>query len=1187
MTEEEHSPKQEQEKSSGFTSFWNELKRRKVMRVAIAYLAVAWLLIQIAATVFPQIGMPDWAPAMVTWIFIIGFPIAVIIAWAFELTPDGIKTTKSAREEQGDTPVSEKQQRKRNWLAYAVGAALPTVIFGTLALIFYFQAQKDVPVVEGDKSIAVLPLDNLSPDPEIAYFADGVQEEVLTNLSKIGELLVIGRTSTLQYRDSVKTLRQIGQELDVRYLVEGSVFRAGNDVRVTVQLIDSMTEGHLWADRYDRNLDNTLGIMSEIAKDIASELHAAISPEEIQLIDRMPTKNREAYDYFLEANVTQGASRKFELYEKAVELDPNFAEAWAYMAWFKAVTWQYTKQRNDPALLDEIHYALNQAIRINPNLPHVLHAQGNVIDITQGDIETAIEYFLKALEVEPNFDPSKQALGLRLYRLPRLAEAQHYWEDALRSNPISGPNLRLVDLYVSRKNWDKARALIEKSLAFVDSAEDPRNDVEGFLTRYLARIDYYQTGDKDAYLRSIYQSPGYQESAEARSAKLLCDRDFDAALLSLADEKLGANFNQNLFGVNGAILLGGTWEIQPPLVWFERESKDQWLLETQKAKDYLTDIVENDPLVSPLNWSNLAICYSLENNLVKLEETISKVRELTLQSRWKFQRQARCEVHIAICYLVLGDNEKALEILEAASQMNPSFLLNRYIDTWFIFDRLRGNRRFEALLRGEVLGPSVEAAQVEELPHKTIAVLPFANMSEDASNEYFSDGISEELLNVLAKIPKLRVPARTSSFYFKGKNVPVKEIGEALNVEYILEGSVRKAGDQVRITAQLAKAADGYHIWSDTFTRDLKDIFALQDEIAGLIAEQLQLELGFTPKAQPVDPEAHRLVLEAIYYNNQRGMDNFDKAIELLERALKIDPNFAKAHATMALVHSRRMVYSYIDYETLASEDFTHLYSSATRALELDPASTDAMVAMSSGLRNAGKIKEGNVWSEKAFALNPNDSRTINHRAFFFLAKGELLAASKAFGKVLENDPLDFVTSWVTGNIAMDLGRFQDALRLYNRADSLSPRDWIPSKSASGLAMWMLGQKNEAIKIARSIRQSWPSDPRASSDIDAIWVLVQAGLEEEVSEYSEMLFSELPPQSFKRGFILTTLGRFEEAVPYLERIPVAYLDDLAGDYLFDTYRDDPRFHQLLETLNWTEEYKKARADIEKAKSMDL
>lgn len=484
---------------------------------------------------------------------------------------------------------------------------------------------------------------------------------------------------------------------------------------------------------------------------------------------------------------------------------------------------------------------------------------------------------------------------------------------------------------------------------------------------------------------------------------------------------------------------------------------------------------------------------------------------------------------------------------------------------------------------GSALASPFASIELSE-PGKSIAVLPFINLSEDPENEYFSDGISEELLNVIAKIPNLRVPARTSSFYFKDKETPVKEMGEALQVEYLLQGSVRKAGNRVRIAAQLVDVKADSHVWSDSFTRELKDIFVLQDEIAGLIANQLQLELDVAPRAEEVDPEAHRLVLEASYSINQRGMDNFDQAIGLLEKALEIDPNFAKAHAAMALAWVLRASYADFNFGSDVTVELSNLQESANRAMELDPDQVEAYAAMALGLNLERKVKEAGEWFEKALAINPNDSTATLWYANHLLARGELLAASQAYEKCIKINPLDWVTAWMSGQHALTLGRFEDALRHLNRADSLRSGGLIPAKAAGGLSLWMLGQKDEAIEIARSTRQSFPSDPRGNSDINAIWVLVQAGLEEEVAEYGEMLLSELPPRFFKRGFILAALGRFEEAIPYLARTPALSLRLLASSNLFDSYREDLLFNYLLETLDWKEEYAKARADIEISKA---
>lgn len=482
---------------------------------------------------------------------------------------------------------------------------------------------------------------------------------------------------------------------------------------------------------------------------------------------------------------------------------------------------------------------------------------------------------------------------------------------------------------------------------------------------------------------------------------------------------------------------------------------------------------------------------------------------------------------------------------------------------------------------GSLPSGSGASANVAE---RSVAVLPFASMSGDAENEYFSDGISEELLNVLAKVPHLRVPARTSSFFFKGKNMPVQEIGQALKVEYVLEGSVRKAGEQVRITAQLIKVNDGYHLWSDTFTRDLKDIFALQDEIAGLIAKQLQLELGVAPKSREVDPEAHRLLLEAKYYLNQRSLENFERAAVLLNQSLEIDPDFAEAHSAFAYLWVLQAVYSEFQGVNDVSSELENLRVSVERALELDPSQIDPYSAMAFGLLIEGRTEESGEWFDKAFAISPDNPTARHWHALFLMAKGEPLAGRGEMEKARRYDPMSFIIAVNCARFASLLGINMEALQNANRSISLRPGGSIASDGTKARTLWRMGRKAEAIEIARSIRQSWPNFPRITADEEAIGVLYQAGLEEEASEYLEMLLSEAPQHPLL-GTVLTIMGRFEEAIPHLERIPVIFLPQLTNSEVFGPHRDDPLFKELLETLNWTEEYEKALADIEKAKDL--
>ena len=336
--------------TSGIHRFWHELKRRKVIRVATVYMLTGWIIIQVADSTFDGFGIPDWAFRFVILMVVLGLPVALILAWALELTPDGIRATKSVVPVEHSEGEKNALSKKRNWTAYAFGALAPTLIFGSLAVFFFIQAQNsgagrgevaahDVAgeSFQATQSIAVLPLINMSSFEENAYFAGGVHEDILTNLSRIDGLDVVSRTSMLRYATSDKSLREIGQELGVDYIVEGSVRRIGNHVRVTIQLINAHNDVHLWANNYEREVVDSFATQSAIAREITDSIHLEIKPEWVGTLHGMPTASVKAYDLYIKAESiekTEGETpeavvRRREMLEEAVIEDPNFVEAWA------------------------------------------------------------------------------------------------------------------------------------------------------------------------------------------------------------------------------------------------------------------------------------------------------------------------------------------------------------------------------------------------------------------------------------------------------------------------------------------------------------------------------------------------------------------------------------------------------------------------------------------------------------------------------------------------------------------------------------------------------------------------------------------------------------------------------------------------------------------------------------------
>ena len=698
---------------SGLVTFWQELKRRKVTRVAITYAVVAWLIIQVADTTFEGFGIPLWAFRFVMLCVILGFPVAIILAWAFELTPDGIKVTKIEQKETEETEDSIAHAKKRNLFSLIFAAAVPTLIFGALAIFFYFRSEPSPPVtpdqleggishlpssglVESDKSIAVLPLENQSPDPDNAFFADGVQGDVILNLGKIKDLLVIGRTSTQQYRDTVKTLRQIGEELRVRYLVEGSVRRAGNRVRIGVQLIDSQTGGNLWGETYDRSLDDIFAIQAEVAKEIGAQLHAVLLPEEIEEIEFRPTRNQEAYDYFLRArNLEQTQVREIvPLMEKAVELDPNLYQAWAVIAYRSIIRWNATR-RLDSELYSKAQNALRELKRLAPGSPEVLTAQSYFSFSIEDNLELALQQSLEAhLTGAPVLD-----IGWRYFQLGQLDESQLFLEDMVRREPFfaSAP-LRLSQVYLLKNMWTESDALIDRNLNLY--ANHKFSDRLEWWQRRSSYAEFLRSGNLEDYLK-VYKTQSTDSNSQAEPYHSLLLRDFSKSLAWFENYEGEGGINLAHGGRVGTTLGGiNIWpvEVLKSLLYLELEENEKALTEAGKATEKLGEILSSGRNAKPNHLAALAISYAIQGETDKFEATLPKIRELTGNVNWRYRQQVECELKIAVACLVLGDRDKAIETLEAANKMDGPIFVNRELLLWFIFDQLKGDPKFDALL---------------------------------------------------------------------------------------------------------------------------------------------------------------------------------------------------------------------------------------------------------------------------------------------------------------------------------------------------------------------------------------------------------------------------------------------------------------------------------------------------------
>ena len=459
--------------------FIQELKRRNVFKVATAYIIAGWLIIQVVSSVFPIFKFPAWTAQFVVILVLIGFPIAIILAWAFEMTPEGVKRTDEVPKDQSITKTTSKK------LNYVVIVALALVVVVLSYKVFFggqtpaatnkqIEQQPTDSLSAPPKSIAVLPFVNMSQDTNNAYFASGIRDLILTKLDEIGGIKIIARTTSDQYKSRPEDLRIVGRQLGVATVLEGSVQKAGNQVLINVQLIKTKDSGHLWAHDYIRTLTNIFGVEGEVADSIARSLHTTLTPEESQTVHQIATRNPQAYDLYLKADyivkafwTTVGSisdiNKALDLCQKAIDLDSTFALAYASKAGVlaeKTLLSGYSKSRNEQAFR-----LARKALQLNPGLPEAYIAMGDVYLFGSQDYHSALQYFKQAYAKMPNNVGLLESISEAHKYIGQWNQARTELEQVTRLDPQNSVYLgRLGELYAHLRLYREAEQAYKQGL---------------------------------------------------------------------------------------------------------------------------------------------------------------------------------------------------------------------------------------------------------------------------------------------------------------------------------------------------------------------------------------------------------------------------------------------------------------------------------------------------------------------------------------------------------------------------------------------------------------------------------------------------------------------------------------------------------------------------------------------------
>jgi TolB-like protein/cytochrome c-type biogenesis protein CcmH/NrfG len=451
------------------------------------------------------------------------------------------------------------------------------------------------------------------------------------------------------------------------------------------------------------------------------------------------------------------------------------------------------------------------------------------------------------------------------------------------------------------------------------------------------------------------------------------------------------------------------------------------------------------------------------------------------------------------------------------------------------------------------------ATSLTDIPEKSIAVLPFVNMSEDKANDYFADGISEELLNLLAKVPQLKVTARVSSFSFKGKELDIPEIARRLHVAHVLEGSVRKAGDQVRISAQLIHAADGFHMWSETYDRKLDDIFKIQDEVAGKVVKELKVTLlEPQPKSRTTDPKAYVLYLQAGQLGRQKTAEAIEKSDALYHQVLEIDPRYAPAWLGLA----RNLINKANGSMVSSQEGYAGAREAAEKALAIDPdyAPANATLGYIATVENdyAGAAKH----YKRALTLDPTDLSVVNSAAFLLKSLGRLDEALALGEAIVRRDPVNTTAVNSLGYRQRWSGRYDEAISSFRTALSLTP--------GRGNVHYQLGMtlllKGDAAGALAEIEQ----EPNESDRMEGLPMAYDAlGRKAESDTALAAVIAKYEKDAYTIAYVYAFRGEADQAFAWLDKA-VAYhdpgLSDIVVENLFDKIHSDPRWLPFLRKI---------------------
>ena len=736
-------------------SVWGELKRRNVVKVAGAYAIVGWLLVEVTSTVLPTFDAPQWVVQTITFVIILGFPLALIFAWAYELTPDGLIKEKDVDRSESTT---HNTGRKLDFIIITV-LVLALVYFGfdkfvvdpsrdaelvqTTTEAITEQAAESDQAKSAEKSIAVLPFENRSNREEDQFFTDGIHDDLLTTIAKIGSMKVISRTSVMEYRDTIKKIPQIAKELGVAHILEGGIQRSGNQVRINVRLIDAATDKRLWAQTFNRELtaENLFVVQSEITRLIADALQAELSTDEQRRIDARPTDNLQAYEAYMRGRQlmatrnTAKLKRATEEFSKATEIDPMFALAWVGVADSHSLLLGRRDVR-DEDLLPIIEDAVKNALAIDNGLGEAYASLG-LMHATQGRNDEAETAYQKAIELSPSYASAYEWYSRHVGTDPlRILESVDLMQKAAILDPSSAIiSLTLGGVYRNKGLYTLAERQYRKVIEL-----DPDFEATYFYLSYLYLFDMGQFDkalalinkaialNPESYSQKMVQGSIYMQLGDLEAHQEIRDKLADSG----AEEWL-----LGLFDVHTSFGKGNTTDTRETINWLLPKIQGSYSFRLRLGLIALAQgdiqlsreiFLSGEPgwlepdqwpaLIGSIGFWNQTGCIVawLFMNTGDQELGAALLQQTTayIEDSLPLVTEHPDQFFPELCYLTAGDTEKALLSIE--TQLTHNHLRNWYIvHPMPMYDLIRHEPRYQAAWAEHERRISVQRENIEKM----------------------------------------------------------------------------------------------------------------------------------------------------------------------------------------------------------------------------------------------------------------------------------------------------------------------------------------------------------------------------------------------------------------------------------------------------------------------------------------